>query len=99
MGEQRRRCVVKKPASSDAQDGAVQPILRQQIWRESGFVFGSVFMHGQVIDKSLDRGGDPNPASFVERTAINVQLRQSERLDRNLIEIGRQRMILQKRFG
>jgi hypothetical protein len=47
-------------------------------------------MVGKIIDDRVDGFLDPYPMIMIERAPVDVQLRQRQAADRNLVVIGRQ---------
>jgi hypothetical protein len=47
-------------------------------------------MVGKIVDDRVDGALDPYPMIMIEHTSVNVQLRQYQAADRNLVVISRQ---------
>ena len=56
-------------------------------------------MVGKVVDDPFDGFFDPYPVGVIEHAPIDVELSQREPLDRDLVVIDRQGLVLEERFG
>src|SRR6202040_2230855 len=56
-------------------------------------------MVGKVVDDPFDGFFDPYPVRVIEHAPIDVELSQRQPLDRDLVVIIRQWLVLEERFG
>ena len=88
--------MVENAATADTQHGTVPPIGWQHVRRHCAVPVLHIFMHRQIVDKAFHGCADTDTPRFIKCPAIDVELGQRQSLDRYLVEVGGQRMVLKE---